>query len=200
MKYPFFASFLLLIVAVQLAIRGARRKNENIDKAFWKRENDANNVRRKPLDDLEYINIPFEELPINTMADDETVSDCIKQLHELSEQKIVNLTGLTNTDLKLKYGVANLTFLSECDERFTSLVQVLQKWADYLWEKGLQEPAVAIMEYEIKIRADVGSAYRKLAKYYKNHGQADRIEELISVAESLQSASSKAIVRSLKEE
>lgn len=199
MRYPILASFLIFVIVVQYAIRKARNKNNKSEKDFWKKEAEANSVRRKPLDDVEYINIPIDELPTNVLPEDETISDCVKQLKELSEQKIINLTGITNTDLKLKYGVANLTFLSECDERFTSLVQLLQKWADYLWEKGLQEPAVTIMEYEISIRADVGAAYRKLAKYYRKSGQEEKIEYLIEVAEGLQSASSKSIVRSLKE-
>lgn len=200
MKYPFFASFLLLIVAFQFAMRRARRKDDNTNKNFWKREAEANNVRRKPLDDVEYINIPLEKLPTDVLTEDETVADCIKEVRELSKLEIINLTGFSNTDLKLKYGVANLPFLSACDDRFTALVQVLQKWADYLWTKGLQEPSVTIMEYEVSIRADVGSAYRKLAKYYKNHNQADRVESLIEVATNLKSASSKSIVRSLKGE
>ncbi len=200
MKFPFLASFLIFIVALRIAIGRSRRKDKNADKLFWQRENDANNVRRKPLDDVEYINIPIDKLPTDVLPDDETVSDCIKQLNELSKEKIVNLTGMTNTDLKLKYGVANLPFLTECDDRFTTLVQTLQKWADYLWEKGLEEPAVTIMEYEISIRADIGAAYRKLAAYYKRHNEPEKIDKLIKVAETLNTATQKSILRSLKGE
>ncbi|MCQ2526719.1 MAG: hypothetical protein MJ130_08140 [Lachnospiraceae bacterium] len=157
-------------------------------------------MRRKPLDDVEYIHIPLDSLPTDILKDDETVSDCVRQLEELSEEKIINLTGMTNTDLKLKYGVANLPFLTECDDRFTTLVQTLQKWADYLWEKGLEEPAVTIMEYEVKIRADIGSAYRKLAAYYKRHDESAKIDNLIAVAETLNTATQKSILRSLKGE
>lgn len=199
MKFPFLASFLIFIVVVRMTIGKSRRKGENADKAFWARESEANSVRRKPLDDVEYINVPLDELPIDVLKDDDTVGDYLNQLEELSKLKIINLTGMTNTDLKMKYGVANLTYLSECDEHFTLLVQVLQKWADYLWEKGLEEPAVTIMEYEVKIRADIGSAYRKLAAYYRKNNSPEKIESLISVAETLQTASKASIIRSLKE-
>lgn len=200
MKFPFLASFLIFIIALRIAIGRSRRKDKNADKEFWQRENDANNVRRKPLDDVEYIRVPLDTLPTDVISDDETVSDCIKELTELSNEKIINLTGMTNTDLKLKYGVANLPFLSECDDRFTVLVQTLQKWADYLWEKGLEEPAVTIMEYEISIKADIGSAYRKLAAYYRRHNETDKIDGLIAVAETLNTATKKSIIRSLKGE
>lgn len=200
MKFPFLASFLILIISIRIAIGRSRRKDQNADKAFWKRESDANSVRRKPLDDVEYIHIPMDKLPTDVLTDDETISDCIRDITALSEEKIINLTGITNTDLKMKYGVANLPFLTECDDRFTFLVQTLQKWADYLWEKGLEEPAVSIMEYEVSIRADIGSAYRKLAAYYKKHGEPEKIAGLIEVAETLQTATKKSIVRSLKGE
>ncbi len=200
MKYPFLASFLIFVVVLGYTIRKNRRKGEKAEKAFWQREYEANNVRRKPLDDVEYINIPLEKLPTDVLADDPVVSGCISQLRELSEEKIINLTGITNTDLKMKYGVANLTYLSACDDHFTVLVQVLQKWADYLWEKGMQEPSVTVMEYEVSIRADVSSAYRKLKTYYKKHGMEDKIPELIAVAETLQTATKQSIIRSLKDE
>ena len=101
-QFPILLSFIMFILVLQYAIRKARHKNDNADKKFWAREAEANNVRRKSLDDVEYVAIDFDKLPTDVLTDDEVVSDCIKALHELSEEKIINLTGLTNTDLKLK--------------------------------------------------------------------------------------------------
>ncbi|MBR6381402.1 MAG: hypothetical protein IKS07_07000 [Lachnospiraceae bacterium] len=201
MKYPFFASFLIFLLVVRHAIRRNRRVSEVSEKNFWDRESQANSTRRKPLDDLDYVRVPVEDLPIRVLTEDETVSDCIRELQELSQQKIVNLTGYTNTDLKLKYGAPNITLLAEYDANYTHLVQLLQKWADRLWELGEQSAAVRIMEYEVGIRADVGSAYRKLALWYRKNGTPERIEaELIPVAQNLRTASKESILRSLREE
>ncbi len=189
----------MFILVLQFAIRKARHKNDNADKKFWARENEANNVRRKPLDDIEYINIDLTKLPTDVLSDNETVADCIKSLKELSEEKIINLTGYTNTDLKLKYGVANLTFLSACDNRYTCLIQTLQKWAELLWEKGLTEPAVSIMEYEVSIGSDAHSVYRRLASYYNKHGQPEKISDLIAKVESMNLMTTKSLIADLKE-
>ena len=136
MKYPVFASFIILILVIRHAIRRNRRIGEEAEESFWKREHDANEVRRKPLDDLIYVTPDTSSFPMDVLADDPEIADCRRLVDELKEQKIVNLTGQTNTDLKLRYGVANLPLLTEYDDRYTLLVQTLQKWADRLWETG----------------------------------------------------------------
>jgi hypothetical protein len=199
MKYPIFASFIIFILVVRHAIRRNRRLGEYAEKNFWERERAANEVRRKPLDDLVFIKPDMSSFPMDTMADDETIADCKRLVNELSEQKIVNLTGLTNTDLKFKYGVANLPLLMEYDDRYTLLVQTLQKWADRLWDNGFTEEAIPILEEQVRIKADITAVYRKLAAYYKNSGQPEKIPHLKEVADTLNSSSKNVILSSLDE-
>ena len=187
----------MFIGVLQYAIRKARSKNDRADKAFWKREAEANNVRRKSLDDVEYLLVEPDKLPTDVLADDEVVSDCIKNLRELAEEKIINLTGMTNTDLKLKYGVANLTYLSECDNRYTTLIQTLQKWSEYLWEKGQTDAAVQIMEYEVSIKSDAPSIYRRLASYYSKRGEKEKIQSLIKTVEDMNLITTKSLIADL---
>ncbi len=187
----------MFIGVLQYAIRKARSKNDRADKAFWKREAEANNVRRKSLDDVEYLLVEPDKLPTDVLADDEVVSDCIKNLRELAEEKIINLTGMTNTDLKLKYGVANLTYLSECDNRYTTLIQTLQKWSEYLWEKGQTDAAVQIMEYEVSIKSDAPSIYRRLASYYSKRGEKEKIQSLIKTVEEMNLITTKCLIADL---
>lgn len=197
LHFPILLSVIMFIGVLQYAIRKARNKNDRADKAFWKREAEANNVRRKPLDDVEYLLVEPDKLPTDVLAGDEIVSDCVKNLRELAEEKIINLTGMTNTDLKLKYGVANLTYLSECDNRYTTLIQTLQKWSEYLWEKGQTEAAVQIMEYEVSIKSDAPSVYRRLASYYSKRGETEKIRSLIKAVEDMNLITTKALLADL---
>ena len=199
MKYPVFASFIIFILVVRHAIRRNRRIGDEAESSFWKREHDANEVRRKPLDDLIYVKPDTSSFPLDTLADDPEITECRSLIEELKEQKIVNLTGQTNTDLKLRYGVANLPELTEYDERYTLLVRTLQKWADRLWEKGYTQEAIPILEEQVRIHADISSVYRKLASYYRDNGTPEKIEDLKKTAESLNSASKASILRYLEE-
>lgn len=199
MKYPVFASFIIFILLVRHNIRRNRRIEENTEKAFWDRERKANEVRRKPLDDLVYVKPDMSSFPMDVMADDPEVKECRELLKSLENEKIVNLTGQTNTDLKLHYGVANLKTLTEYDDRYTLLVQTIQKWADRLWENGYTEEAIPILEEQVRLHADITSAYRKLAVYYRDQNKPEKIEELKKTAETLNSSSKNVILKSLDE-
>jgi hypothetical protein len=199
MKYPVFASFIIFILLVRHNIRRNRRIEENTEKAFWDRERKANEVRRKPLDDLVYVKPDMSSFPMDVMADDPEVKECRELLKSLENEKIVNLTGQTNTDLKLHYGVANLKTLTEYDDRYTLLVQTIQKWADRLWENGYTEEAIPLLEEQVRLHADITSAYRKLAVYYRDKNKTEKIEELKKTAETLNSSSKNVILKSLDE-
>lgn len=199
MKLPFLASFIILLVVISHLIRKSNRAMEKEQQTFWAKEREANNVRKKPLDDLIYITIPFEKLPCNVHNDLESVQDCLSTLHTLSERKIVNLTGITNTDLKLTYGTANITALTEYDQNFTVLVTTLQKWAEALFELGAVAEAQQILEYAVSVDSDVSKTYELLASIYEEKQDTEAIASLIEHAKELTSASGKIIVRKLEE-
>lgn len=199
MKFPIFASFIILCLVLMRTIKKQRKIEENNEKLFWAREREANNVRKKPLDNLEYITIPLDKLPTNVLLDDANIQDYIYIVQGLSQNPIVNLTGYTNTDLKLEYGTANITILTEYDQNYTLLVSTLQRWADALYSQGYQEDAITIMEFAISTRTDTSRTYYLLAEYYRDHQQTEKIYHLIEVAEGLNSFHKKTIVRTLQE-
>jgi len=199
MKYPFFASFIILILVIRHAIRRNRNIDESSRAAFWEKERKANETRKKPLDDLIYITPDTSAFPMDLMPENEEIADCRRIIEELKKEKIVNLTGITNTDLKLRYGVANLPVLTSYDDRFTLLVQTYEKWADILWENGYAKEAVPILEEQVRIHADVTSVYKRLAAYYKENNTPEKISGLREVAETLNATSRSVILRYLDE-
>lgn len=199
MKFPILASVLLFILVLSRSIKRRNRQKEKNEKSFWEREALANSVRRKPLDNLEYITIPFEKLPMEALAEDPKVKEYLNFLKELSPKKIVNLTGFTNTDLKLEYGAPNINALMEYDQNYTLLVRTLQQWADILLDAGYTGEAITIMEFALSTHTDVSRTYYKLAEYYKSIRDISKIKNLISEAESLRSIYKNTIVRTLRE-
>lgn len=198
MKYPFFASFLVLCAVFYHNRKKADRNSERIMREYLNRENEANNTRKQPLDDLEYISVPFDSFPTDLCQDDSVVSECISNIKSLMDESIVNFTGLTNTDLKLKYGPANLPFLQKCDFNYTNLVTSLHRWAKQLYEAGYHNEALILCEYAVSIKADVSSIYYMAADIYIENGTPDKIKELITVAKSLDSAMKNSIIKALE--
>ncbi len=197
MKFPILASLFVFILIIGHNVRKQRNSNVSAENNFWQEETRANSVRRVSLDDLNYITIPSDTLPVHLLQEDPAVAECVKFLGSLSGQRIVNLTGYSNTELKLKYGTANITLLSEYDQNYTLLVTTLQKWADLLYNAGYVEETLQILEFALSTGTDISKTYYMLADIYRSKGQQARIQDLIEAAENLRSINRSVIVRTL---
>lgn len=199
MNFFYLASLIIFALVVNHAIRRNKKKDASTEQGFWTRERQANSTRRKPLNNLNYIQIPLEQLPADLLSENDKAAECLRLIKELSSQKIVNLTGYTNTDLKLKYGAANLTLLSEYDQNYTLLVRTLQQWADILIDAGYVKEAEALMKFALSTGTDISKTYYKLAEIYSARGENFQIEQLVEKARALRSANKNTIVRTLQE-
>jgi len=199
MNFIIITSFLAFSIVFFFARKRVSRIEEAREREFWEREKRANFTRRKSLDGLNYITIPDELLNMKPAATTETLNACIKDLNDLSEYQIVNLTGYTNTDLKLEYGAANITILSEFDLHYTNLVTLLQKLAELLCENGENALAIATLEFAVSTGTDVSKSYYLLADLYQDAGTPDKINDLISSAQNINSMIKDTIVQRLTE-
>lgn len=171
---------------------------EKSKKEFWERETKANHTRAKSLEQLSYITLPLDRLPLDAMKDDPKAAEYVSLLKTLATQKIVNLTGLTNTELKLTYGTANITCLSEYDQNYTLLARTLQQWAELLYLNGCGKEAQTVLEFAVSTHTDVSHTYYLLADLYDEAGVPERKAELLAVVEALHTPLKKSIVRTLQ--
>lgn len=208
MKYPIFASCIVFSLWLMYEIWKHKRKDKKYAEAFWKKEAEADATRAKPLDDLEYIVIPAEILnkfknENGEYINDDTLPDKIKNavssLAHLENAKIVNFTNITNTDLKLSYGAANLPTLTEYDQNYTVLVRTFTDLAEMLIEKEDTEGATELLEFIVATGCDSISIYRMLAGIYKDNNVTDKINYLISTASLLPGITKGPILKLLNE-
>ena len=199
MNFILNASALIFSAAVFLYLLKSKKNETAAQDDFWAREAAANSTRRQPLDDLDYIKIPIDEFPMNLLQDVPKVEDYKQIIHSLSEQPIVNFTGITNTELKLRYGAPNITLLTSYDQNYTLLVRTLQQWAEALYDAGNLDEARHLLEFSISTGTDVSATYRLLCQIYKEQGTPEKIGSLYPIAEMLNSAMQKTIVRILQE-
>lgn len=199
MKFPFFASFIVFCIWLTYEIKKHRSLEEKSYRAFWDKEAAANNTRRKSLEGLNYIQIPFENLPMETLKDDPVVADYHDTLRGLSQSPIVNFTGISNTDLKLMYGAPNIDLLSRYDQSYTTLVLTLQNLAKTLYEKGYIDDACKILEFAVETRTDISASYKLLASIYQQKNQPEKTAALIPIAQSLNTSLSGHIASMLEE-
>ena len=199
MKFPFLESFIIFILWLHYRFRKNEKTVSESTRSFWEKEARANATRKKPLDDLRYITIPLDSFPMELEKDDPEIADCIAQIRSLSETKIVNFTGISNTDLKLQYGAPNMPVLSQYDQNYTFLARTLQKWASLLYSKGYESETKTILEFAIQTNTDVSGSYKLLASIYHQNHEQDKIEKLIETAKAIPSPLQNTIVRTLQE-
>ena len=199
MNLVFFASVATLSVAIAVNIRKNKKTQEAIDQDFWAREREANSTRRKSLDDLDYIHIPVEEFPMSLLPDVPKIEDYRQIIMTLKDLPVVNFTGISNTELKLRYGAPNIDLLTQYDQNYTLLVRTLQQWAQALYDAGHVDEACHMLEFAVSTGTDISSTYRLLCRIYREQHTPEKIGHLYPIAEDLKSAMQKSIVRILKE-
>ncbi len=199
MNLILFASTLALVAAIAIASAKNQKAADSLQREYWQRERAANNTRRKPLDDLAYIKLPMDIFPMELLTDIPKVEDYRQIILTLKDLPIVNFTGLTNTDLKLRYGAPNINLLTSYDQNYTLLVRTLQQWAQLLYDNGYISQACQLLEFAVSTGTDVSATYRLLCKIYQEQNTPEKIKTLYPVAESLNSAMKGTIDRILQE-
>ncbi len=194
----FLSSLVILMLVIKHNINKSKRLTEKTTKAFWENESKANQTRKADISQLDYIKIPYSTLPIN-ICKEEDILYIENQLLAMKDQQILNLSGISNTQLKLEYGPANLPILSSCDENYTLLVRYLYQWADKLNQHGYIDEACTVLEYGISIGSDITAHYTLLATIYHDTNQADKYNSLFDYAKNINGLSRDIILNNLND-
>ena len=183
-------------------VKSSKQDDERV-RAFWQRENDANNTRRKNLDTITYIKVPnwitIDSLSSSLPSDDAELNRCSSILETLMSQRILNLTGMTATDIKMEYGPANLAKLDEYDQNFTLFAQTIYAYGERLHTLGFDHEAMRVLRFGIDSLSDISGNYKLLATLYIKYGQQEKIPELKEAAGKLNSLLKNSIIKYLDE-
>lgn len=196
--FPVLTLFILFLLFYAYKRNQLTKQEAEKNSAFWALENQANTTRKQDIEHLDYLQIPLDTFPIGKYPSDEREA-LEQELISLSGEKILNLTGISNTELKLQYGAANLEFLSACDDRFARLVRLLTDYANTLAKDSHFQEAITVLEFGVKIKSDVTENYVLLANLYQEKGEGVKIRSLIESAGLLNSLSKETIQKKLNE-
>lgn len=178
MLFPFLTIFMAIIIFLAIRYRSNEKHQQEIQDDFWSQEAMANATPPVDLTNLKYITIPLDKFPLGFSTEEKVVS-METQLLELSNKPLLNLTGKTNTELKLTYGVSNLEKMMEIGEDFDTLTILLKDYAGALLEHKMIAEAITVLEFGAGIGTDISQHYLMLGECYKTLGKTDKIELLI---------------------
>ena len=192
--------FFILTILLVLWVHYQKRRTDHIAakkrEIFWERERQANLTRKKDISNLDFIQVSVNTLPFPEINSEE-ISDVQKHILALASGKIVNFTGLSNTDLKLQYGAPNINILMEYDKNYLELVRSLYRYGKLLYDRGLISESETILKYAISIKTDISANYTLLATIYKEKNNSDGIDSVISAAEELTSLTKNTLLTNL---
>ncbi len=192
----FLVSIFVVILLVSLVARRNDKSYNEKEREYQDKIRRSNMTTKKDISNLDFITIP-PCLSSTSGLDSEEIKETEKQIAELSDKKIVNFTGISNTDLKLTYGTANIDFLSEYDNNYLKLVRLVVKYSSLLIEAGMKDKAREILEFGVSVKSDVSSNYTMLASLYKEAGRTDDLENLRRSAEALSSLTKNKLLKDL---
>lgn len=189
--FPFLAIFITFCLVLTYYIKKNDASQQKVEEEFWEKERLSNTIRKQDISKLDYITIPLEKIPEKLHTSTE------KKLFALAEKPMLNFTGITNTDLKLKYGTANITVLSEYDNNFTDFVALLPEYTQELLDAGQKQTAQMLLEFAVDCKADSCKIYHQLAVIYQENNCPEKIHHLLTKSETLPELTQKAIQKDL---
>lgn len=180
--FPVFTIFFFFCLFVFFRIRHLQNRREERDAAFWAREEEAMHAPNVDLSDVQFLRIPLERFPVGLMDTDEGAM-VEEELKQLSAEPILNLNGMTNTDVRLAYGAGNFDHMQKAGENFDRLEVLLCDYAKLLIENGHPADAVPVLEFAVESNATVSSIYTLLGECYDDMGDGERLNTLIATVE-----------------
>lgn len=172
--YPILFLILIFIAILTFFIKRSDKRQQDGIEEFWEKERQASLTPAVDLSTIAYLNIPTEKFYFGTVDSDE-VRGMESELIELSKKPLLNLTNMTNTELKATYGSPNLEAMKKIGDDFDKLTVVLVSYAEALMSEGHISEAITVLEYGVFIKSDVSKTYTLLADCFAKLHQPRRI-------------------------
>lgn len=196
---------LIAIFIFRHHMKKSSKKQDDVSKKFWAKEASSLVVRKKELtqDDYVYPNLTEEDLKGEAWFEAQGQKSLYryeKQIAGLLKQPMMNFQSMSNTDLRLTFGTANLTIIRENEERWNSYLKALYQIGSKLLASGETLYSIKLLEEGIAMGTDNRQHFLALGRYYKDSGNTDAFHRLLTTAQSLESLTKNALVRDLKGE
>lgn len=172
----FFLCFIVFILWLRVKTKQSSKASV-WDEEYWQKEYNANFSRKKDLTNLDYIAVDLDKLPQPDGSEEE--ASIYEDLQNITKQPILNLSHMSNADLKLAYGLANFEKLTIYDQNYTKLIRTLNKWGVCCFNNGDLPRAKQILVYAIEAGSDITATYVTLANIYLQEDAVGEIQALI---------------------
>ncbi len=150
-----------------------KKKNED----YFREDSLANDTRRTDIDESLFISLPLENLPLEKSSKKD-------EILKFKDAKMLHIGNMTNKELKLKYGLANLEVIAMYEEAYQRLCRLLSDYAKQLYEEGSYDDCELILRAVVKNGSDLSAPYFLLGDVCvknskKLHTEIDELTALV---------------------
>ena len=173
---------LAFIVWLQISFVAGKKKSSSKKIAeILNEESEANFARRRPLPEDFYFAPDISDLDIKDYADTKSkVAARQARVLKLAKAKMIRLPqSMTNKEIKMNYGAANLETVTNGEEIYQAFLEALQNWANALSDIGDDDNAKKVFEKAIDLGCDVSRCFIALAGLYSKDKDKSSIDKLI---------------------
>ena len=182
MKIPVFGLVMIFVIWLTYELKKHTREEARTQKEFWERERKSGFVPRKSTNDIHFITITEEFLPKDRGESGSELNELCNRILSFQDKKIADLSSMTNTELKERYGTGNFTSLSEADTNFTSLVPLLGNLCTLLFEEGRLAEAEAVAAFSVESGVMTYQTVHTLGSIYASIHDMQKLNSLIEKA------------------
>ena len=187
-NYILLTATIAFIVWLQISFAmGKKKSGSKKIEDILNEESAANFARRRPLPDDFYFVPDISDLSVKKYADDDKSKVAAKQARvlKLANSKMIRLPKpMTNKEIKMEYGAANLETVTNGEEVYQMFLEALQGWATALSDIGDEGNAKKVLEKAIDFGCDSSRCFIALAELYSKDRNKKAMDKLIMRLES----------------
>lgn len=176
MAFPCLAVFITFCLVLFFRYKYLDEKREKQEDEFFTKEQLARTTVGK-IQDSDYEVIPLSKFPFN-LCEDPSMIEMEEKIKDLSNEKLLNLTGISNTDVRLRFGVNHFEEATLAGEKYDELMGLLVNYATSLDDHGFSIESGLMLEHLIEMDCDIKSAWIALGKFYASTSNYDKLREL----------------------
>jgi hypothetical protein len=204
MAFPSF--FIIFVISIFVFQHHLRKNNKIENKAkneFWQKERKSLVVRKKEFSKEDYIvpditnltlSIPKDMVP----GDELQLKQLVKKIKDLSTHDMMNFSDLSNTELRLRFGTANQSIITNNEYTYNNFLKALASYANLMNDYNLAEESMIALEQCISLGSDFSEHFSHLGQLYINKHMQTELNSLKETANNLISLNKKGILEKLE--
>lgn len=150
---------------------------------FWSQEEASLIVRKKELQSEDFQYPDLSRLKLDSSHPE--IQPLIEKIKALSKREMMSFPDLSNTELRLRFGTANQSIISQNEENYHSYLRHLASYGKIMLEFDDVEEALYAYEECIRMKSDFSDHFVELGKLYLLLGKVEDFKSLTEKAGSV---------------